>query len=185
MPLKSRRRTVPYPPTLSPTFCDPDPGIPGHRFVLGKLSASAGRVNPLVVLGMNPSHADMTESDDTVNRVAHSSVELGYSGWTMLNVYPERATRPAELMPFDKELSDLNCVAIERFLTTNRVREVFGAWGNPPNATIRQARPEALAVLADLGVRIFYFGTLTKKKHPRHLRPRGSALDLTATKSYL
>lgn len=141
--------------------------------------------SPLVVLGMNPSYANESISDTTVNRAAGASVELGYDGWVMLNLYPERATRPKELGAFNQNLSDENCRAIARVVTTLGVREIFGAWGNPPNATIRRAKPAVLSTLSHLGVRIFYFGELTTKDEPRHLTPRGGRLDLTATKYYL
>jgi len=185
MPHKSARRALPYPPMLSPNLCSPDPGVPEHRYVLAQLNTSTDGANPLVVLGMNPSYADEFHSDETVNRVANARVQLGYSGWAMLNLYPERATRPADLHAFDKKLSVQNCAAIEQFLMEYGVREIFGAWGNLPNATIRQAKPDVLTVVVGLGVRVFYFGRLTTKNNPRHLKPRHGELDLTATKHFL
>lgn len=102
---------------------------------------------PLVVLGMNPSYANEHTSDRTVNRAAAASVQLGYSGWAMLNLYPERATRPNCLGAFDSKLSDNNCRAIKRFFVANGVAEIFGAWGNPPNQTIRRAKLSVLSVV--------------------------------------
>ncbi|MRG60125.1 DUF1643 domain-containing protein [Agromyces sp. CFH 90414] len=178
-------RVVSYPPGLAPNLWSPDPAVIGHRFILGQINRSAPNSRPLVLLGMNPSHANENTSDTTVNRAAEASVTLGHSGWVMLNLYPERATKPKNLRSFDQKISDQNCLAIGAFLKANGISEIFGAWGNPPNSTIRQARSAVLGTVMSLGIRIFYFGDLTTKREPRHLTPRRGQLDLSAAKHYL
>lgn len=177
--------TVAYPTAHAPNFWDPDPAIPNHRSVLGQLDQGLPQSRPLVVLGMNPSYANNTISDATVNRVAEASIQLGYSGWAIVNLYPERATQPKNLGAFDQRLCDDNCIQIERFIKSYGIDESFGAWGNPPNATIRLAKPQVLRVVRGLGVRIFHFGNLTTKGEPRHLTPRRGRLDLSGPRVYL
>jgi hypothetical protein len=185
MTTKPARAPVAYPPTLAPDLWDPKPAAPGHRFALGRMAHGSGAPNPLFVLGMNPSYADEVASDVTVNRVIAASAQLGYSGWLMLNLYPERASSPAKLHAFDQAMSDDNCSVIEYFINEFGVREIFGAWGDLPNATIRRAKPPVLRTVASLGARIFYFGQLTGKGEPRHLNPRRGKLDLSAPKNSL
>lgn len=173
-----------YPSGQEPNYWLPDPASARYRFVLGSLASPAAS-NPLVVIGMNPSHASDAVSDRTVNKVIAASLDLGYSGWTILNLYPERAASPKRLSPFDQSLSDRNCEAIAKFVTAHSIGEVFGGWGNPPHPTIRQARDAVLAELRRLGTRVFYLGGLTKRGQPRHPNPRRGAWDLTGPKNYL
>lgn len=138
-----------------------------------------------MVIGMNPSHASDANSDDPIDRVIAASIQLGYDGWMMLNLYPERASKPSALNSFDQTLSDANCAAVARAIGGLGATEVLGAWGGIPNATIRAARTAMVGELARLGVRIFHFGTTTLGGQPRHLRPRGPALSLTGPRRYL
>jgi hypothetical protein len=174
-----------YAPGNEPDFWDPRPPKPEYRYALGRLGMKAGAFNPLVVIGMNPSHANELISDATVKNVVAASIELGYTGWVMLNLYPERASSPSTLGAFDQRASDENCSVITHVLAGNEISEVWGAWGDLPNATIRRAKPGVLQALSALGTRVFYFGDLTAKGEPRHLNPRGNRLDVTAPKHYL
>ncbi len=174
-----------YPLGHEPDFWDPHPPKQEYRYALGRPGTNATASNPLVVIGMNPSHANEFASDATVSNVVAASIQLGYTGWVMLNLYPERASSPASLSAFDQSLSDANCAVITQFLTGHGIDEVWGAWGDIPNSTIRQAKPAVLQALSSLGMRVFYFGELTAKGEPRHLNPRGHKLDVTAPKHYL
>jgi hypothetical protein len=121
---------------------------------------------------MNPSYADDQIADKTVNRIIRASVDHGYSGWIMLNLYPERATKPKELSPYDVKLSAANCAAIAEILTVHGVTEVLGAWGGLAHATIRRAKKDVLAQLSMLGVRLFSLDSPTSGGEPRHPTPR-------------
>lgn len=134
---------------------------------------------------MNPSYADHSESDRTVNKVIAASSQLGHDGWLMLNLYPERATSHINLKPFDAGLWAQNWAVIEELLDTFKVIEVLGAWGNPPHPTIRTARSQMLNALDGRGTRVYYFGTLTTAAEPRHPTPRGTPWNLTGAKRYL
>lgn len=167
-----------------PDFWLPNPPEADYRYALGRLGRIPASSNSLVVLGMNPSHASELKSDATVNNVVAASAKLGYTGWVMLNLYPERASSSANLRAFDQHVSDSNAAFIEQFLRAHGITEVLGAWGDLPNSTIRRAKPAVLQALASVGARIFYFGALTAKGEPRHLNPRGPKLDMTAPKHY-
>ncbi|MGE3193507.1 MAG: DUF1643 domain-containing protein [Microbacteriaceae bacterium] len=163
-----------YPPGLAADYWNPFPSEPTHRFALGRRGSK-----PLVALAMNPSHADESRSDRTINRLAEASVTLKYDGWLMLNLYPERSPSPRGLGPFDRSLSDANCVAIIDELSANGVSNVLGAWGNPPHPTIRMAKVEVLKALKGAGIGVFYFGTKTLLGNPRHPNPRARPWDIS------
>jgi len=173
-----------YPGGREPDFWSPNPRELEYRYALGRLGANATASDPLVVMGMNPSHANEISSDATVNNVISASAQLGYTEWIMLNLYPERASSPADLHGFDPVLSDSNCAFIRQFVQGHGISEIWGAWGDLPNSTIRQAKRQVLQTLSGLGTRIFFFGEPTAKGEPRHLNPRGPKLDVTAQKHY-
>lgn len=134
---------------------------------------------------MNPSHAREDQSDKTINRLIQASEELGYAGWIMLNLYPERSPKPSALAPFDLALSAANRDAIARVLARYGATEVLGAWGNLTNSTLRQAKLDLLPMLAGLGVRMFTLDPLTAAGNPRHPSPQGGFLPMLGPKVYL
>lgn len=174
-----------YLPGHEPTFWHPDPSERTHRFALGRAASSLPGSTPLVAVGMNPSHADEQVADKTVNRIIRASVEHGYSGWIMLNLYPERATNPKDLRPYDAKLSAANCGAIAEVLAEHRVTEVLGAWGGLAHAPIRRAKNDVLTQLAALGVRLFSWDPPTSAGEPRHPTPSTGPLAMLGPKRYL
>lgn len=168
-----------------PDFWEPDPGVISHRFALGNASKSSAGAPPLIAIGMNPSHAAEMQADRTVNRLIEASVRHGYSGWVMLNLYPERSPKPSALSRFDAALSAQNCAAIEQVLVEHGATEVFGAWGNMPHKTLKRAKLDVQALLDRLGVRVFTWDPLTKQGNPRHPSPPGRALPMLGPKIYV
>ena len=77
---------------------------------------------------MNPSAANEEYSDRTINRIIGASQKLGYDGWIVSNVYPERATYASELDEFNLELATENVRVIINFCL-NMVLMRFGALG--------------------------------------------------------
>lgn len=51
----------------------------------------------LIVLGLNPSTADSVEPDRTMRRVMHYAEQENFDGFAMINLYPQRATKPENL----------------------------------------------------------------------------------------
>ena len=176
---------IQYPPGREPDFWDPVPSESTHRFALGYVAQVTRTAPPLVALCMNPSHAGETQSDRTINRLIRASDENGYAGWVMLNLYPDRSPDPHALRRFDPHRSGANKLAIAVVLAKFGSTEVLGAWGDPPNDTLRRAKLDVLALLSNLRVRVFTFDPLTRKGNPRHPNPRGRELLLLGPKQYV
>lgn len=176
---------IKYPMGQEPDLWEPNPGVRPHRFALGNVANLATGTQPLFVIGMNPSHAKESEADKTVNRVIEASEHHGYTGWVMLNLYPERSPKPSELSRFNPALSALNCAAIEQVLLLHGATEVLGAWGNMPHATLRRAKVDVQALLDRMGVRVFTWDPLTNEDNPRHPSPPGRPLPMLGPKVYL
>lgn len=62
------------------------------RYTLG-----TGEDNPLIAFGINPSTATPKKLDPTVKKVDELAKKHGFDGWIMLNVYPKRDTKFADL----------------------------------------------------------------------------------------
>lgn len=179
---------IAYPAGQEPDFLDPDPGNDDYRFALGRIAESSPEEPPLVVIGMNPSHARESRSDNTVNHVIDVARRdgHGYGGWLMLNLYPERSPKPSKLAVYDADLSAANCEAIERVLLQLGATEVFAAWGNMGGSdTLKRARPDVVALMARIGVRMFTLDPLTIEGNPRHPHPPGRPLPMLGPKKYL
>lgn len=179
------RPSAAYPPGEEPDYWDPNPEVIGHRYALGRLGGSPPTRNPLIVVAMNPSHADHTQSDRTVNKIIGASAKLGHDGWLMLNLYPERKTRPSDLSDFDPGLWAENWAVVDALLERFAATEVLGAWGNPQHATIREALKRTLGALRARGTRVYYFGDLTSSGWPRHPTPRNTPWSSSGQKRYL
>ncbi|MGK9148458.1 DUF1643 domain-containing protein [Plantibacter flavus] len=176
---------IAYPHGHEPDFWDPKPSQERHRFALGHVAGATHLKPPLIAMCMNPSHAREDQSDRTINRLIRASVENGYTGWIMLNLYPQRTPSPSALSKFDPALMATNEVAISRVISRFATSEILGAWGNLTHPTLLQARRGVLAMLAGLSVRIFTFDSLTKAGNPRHPNPRGLQLPMFGKKFYL
>ncbi len=176
---------IEYLPGHQPDFWEPDPEMQTHRFALGSASRATGTAPPLIAIGMNPSHAAQTYADRTVNRIIEASVRHGYSGWVMLNLYPERSPSPSQLSAYEPGLSALNCASIERVLARHTTTEVLGAWGNMPHRTLKRAKLDVQSLLDRMGVRVFTWDPLTNKGNPRHPSPPGRPLPMLGPKRYV
>ena len=173
MPPKVTQHTFPYPQGYAPDNIEPANYSP-CRFALGKLGA-----HPLVVICMNPSAAEDTLSDMTVNRIIKIGQALGMDGWMIFNTYPERATNAKSLSVFDQSLCQKNLTVIEDFLREHNITEVWGAWGNADHPTLTEGKNRLISLLKNMGIKVYYFGTLTKSGNPRHPLQRYEKWDLS------
>lgn len=176
---------IAYPPGHEPDFWSPDPEERTHRFALGNTSRASVGDPPLIAICMNPSYADHSEADKTVNRLIQASRDNAQPGWAMLNLYPERATDASKLLDYDAGLSAANCAAIEQLLGQYEVNEVLVAWGGLKHKTLRRAKIDVLDTLDSLSVKPFTFDGLTTGGDPLHPTPRGPALLMKGAKRYL
>ena len=86
------------------------------------------RTKPLVMfIGLNPSTANETEADKTIESVIRISRFNGYGGFYMMNLWPYIATKP-ELLKIDARSSANNYYGICE--TAKECQDVVFAWGN-------------------------------------------------------
>ena len=134
---------------------------------------------------MNPSAARETSSDLTINRIIKTSQKLGMEGWIVFNLYPERATNANTMDAFKQDLSNENIWEIRKFLVENNIKEIWGAWGDDKNLKpLTKGKQQLITMLTDIGVKVFYFGTITKSGNPRHPLQRYEKWDFSK-KEYL
>ena len=62
------------------------------RFTLGETGTKI-----IGCIGVNPSTAEPEKLDRTIQSVKRIATTNGFDGWLMLNLYPQRATDPADL----------------------------------------------------------------------------------------
>ncbi|CAD5903232.1 DUF1643 domain-containing protein [Carnobacterium maltaromaticum] len=126
--------------------------------------------NHLVVVCMNPSQANDKITDATTNEIIRTMFIMGYKGFTLFNLYPERATKPNELTTYSKDSVKRNIAEIENYLRDNPgIIEVWGAWGNLiGNKHFKNGKKRFLELVLEKNIKLFYFGNLTKKKEPPH-----------------
>ena len=108
------------------------------RYALGRIGA-----RNLFIFGVNPSTANATQSDPTIQQVERFLAAWGEKGWfeegaresfdgfVMLNLYPLRETDPAELpMKPNTTICKMNVETICRLLQGEPAPTVWAAWGD-------------------------------------------------------
>ena len=85
----------------------------------------------MIVVGFNPSTADESKPDRTMQSVMRIAEHNGYDGFAMLNLYPLRSTSP-DLLPStaDEALHRQNMEMLERILANYPTADVVLAFGN-------------------------------------------------------
>lgn len=135
-----------------------------NRFVLGKKCSS-----PLLCIGVNPSTATPDKPDPTIRSVERISAYNGYNGWIMLNLYPQRATKPKDIDQ-TPDMSSIahNLLEIRNVLSTYDVKEIWAAWGNLIG--IRPFLVDCLREIYSIAVDYNWIniGGVTKAGNPRH-----------------
>ncbi|MDX9691479.1 MAG: DUF1643 domain-containing protein [Acholeplasmataceae bacterium] len=97
-----------------------------YRYSLGRVGK-----NNLIVFGINPNDGIPNLPEDSVKRVQRISNGLGYDGWIMLNVYPQRQSTVQSLPDIIDEVHHLeNIKTIKRILASYPDAPVVAAWGN-------------------------------------------------------
>lgn len=79
-------------------------------------------------IGLNPSTADETEDDPTINRCINYSKDWGYGGLCMANLFAFRATDPVDMMASDEPIGSDNDEWIKKLAKEAGV--IVAAWGN-------------------------------------------------------
>lgn len=80
-----------------------------------------------VFIGLNPSTADETVNDPTVNRCMNYAMSWGYGSLIMLNLFAYRSTDPKKLYIIDNPIGHCNLSTIISFCKNADI--VIAAWG--------------------------------------------------------
>lgn len=137
------------------------------RFVLGEV----GDGKPLICFGVNPSTASPLKLDTTISKLRKFSKVLGYDGWIMLNLYPQRATDPKKMhIKAKDEFTKENLKCIKQIIEEYQPTHIWASWGE-----LLECRDYLIVNLKEISdvcleskVNFMHLGELTKKGHPRH-----------------
>lgn len=142
-------------------------------------NATINSENHLVVICMNPSTASDKITDPTVNEIIRTMFVMGYKGFTLFNLYPQRATEPKDLPNYTKVEDDEkevinnylenNIKCLETFLVDNpNITEVWGAWGGINKKVLKLGKEDVLNLFKKRKIKIFYFVEKTREGNPPH-----------------
>jgi hypothetical protein len=112
------KRRVYFKQSFKPDYIIPK-AYEEYRYVLGKQGEKI-----LGIIGMNPSAACDEISDSTVNTVINLASKLGFDGYMMMNMYPERGTNPKTLESFNKQLHIQNLFYIEETIKKFNIKDL-------------------------------------------------------------
>lgn len=96
-----------------------------YRYQLRRIWQPA--VDPLVWIMLNPSTADAARDDATIRRCIGFSMNDGYGGIEVYNLFAWRSTYPAELLRVADPVGKQNATHLQRICNT---RHIVCAWGN-------------------------------------------------------
>ncbi|MCL2676698.1 MAG: DUF1643 domain-containing protein [Streptococcaceae bacterium] len=137
------------------------------RYILG----TKGK-NPVFIFGINPSTAEPNKPDATIKKIEKISQKQGYDSWIMMNVYPVRMTKFAELpKSLDESEHQRNIEVIKEQVSKYTELDVWVAFGNN---ILNGARSELIRFWKDIvasleGIKINWLATnINKKGTPRH-----------------
>jgi hypothetical protein len=136
------------------------------RFLLGKKG-----VNPLFVIGLNPSTADHLKLDPTAQSINQVALNSGFDSWIILNLYPLRSTDPYELPDsMDSQIHQQNLNSIREIIQTTGNPVIWAAWGNgiEIRSYMLQCLRDIYRISSDYNCSWLSFGDITQKGHPRH-----------------
>ena len=103
-----------------------------HRFALEQEGE-----NMLIIIGLNPSTADESHPDQTMQSVLRLINAHGYNGFVMLNLSSERSTKPENMSrTLDREMHERNFQTVVRITNKYPHADVLAAFGN--KITIRK-----------------------------------------------
>ena len=163
--------------------------VPDHyleyRYILG----TKGK-KPLICIGINPSTAEPDNLDNTLKSVERIALGNGFDSFIMFNVYPQRATRPADMEKACNELlHQENMKAFEYVLRLSDTPVVWAAWGTiiTQRDYLAKCLTDMIAVGERFGACWVSAGARSKKgghpHHPLYLR-KDSELDPFDVRAY-
>lgn len=135
-----------------------------YRYSLGYFTK-----NPILCIGINPSTATPQKWDSTINKVNKFANNNGFEGWIMVNLYPQRASKPNQLdLNPDENECQKNIDTIKEIINTYDISKIWAAWGN--NISIRPYLKSCLKDIYAMTSNYHWIncGNLTKLGNPRH-----------------
>lgn len=128
-----------------------------------RLSRRWGGPDTLLWIMLNPSTADETRNDPTIERCARRAQALGFGGFEVVNLFAFRATAPRDLRrAAEPEGAENAAIVLQAAKTADMVLCGWGVHGEH-----LAAGPAMASNLRDAGVTLHHLG-LTKGGHPRH-----------------
>lgn len=148
------------------------------RFALGTEG-----INPLIVIGINPSTANDKDSDRTINRVIGFAEGNGFDSFVMLNLYPQRTPFPDDLhVKRDISITTINLKIISEILEKYDAPKILAAWSE--KIAVRDYLIDCLKEIFEAtkkhNVNWIKLGEFTKTGHPRHPLYASYSLALTS-----
>ncbi|MBT7061974.1 MAG: DUF1643 domain-containing protein [Lentisphaerae bacterium] len=115
-------------------------------------------------VGLNPSTADETKDDPTIQRCVRFSREWRYGGVYMLNLFAYRATKPEELRKARDPVGPENNVTLKEY--ARRAGMIVACWGN--HGALLGRHRQVTGILP----RMLCFGITAggEPRHPLYLR---------------
>jgi len=135
------------------------------RFILGEKGG-----NPLVCFGVNSSTAKPGALDPTLTRVRNRAIADNFNGWIMLNLYPQRATKPQDIHQEKKSnLHKKNLYWINKIFLKYPNVTVWAAWGGLINERdyLKHCLKE-IVPLVPKSTKWVRRGSLVGGMHPHH-----------------
>jgi len=121
----------------------------------------------LCFIMLNPSMADETTNDPTITRCASRAIEMGFGRLEVANLFPWRATDPAEMVAAEDPVGPINHADGAILGSVERSTMVICAWGAHKFAAARAAEVIRLLKATGYAENLFHIG-LNNDGSPRH-----------------
>lgn len=112
---------------------------------------------------LNPSTADETQNDPTVERCEQRSRRLGYGAFRVTNIFAYRATDPRNMRAAPDPVGPENDTVLAEGAAW--ADHIVASWG--VHGEHQDRGPKVAYILVQTGVPLFHLG-LSKAGHPRH-----------------
>ena len=128
-----------------------------YRYVLSRIWDESKPT--VMIIGLNPSTADETENDPTIERCISFARSWEYGGIYMLNLFAFRATKPKDMFDAENPIGRDNDQYIKKY--SKICDKVVCAWGN--DGSYKNRSREILAMIDNI-----YYLKLNKTGEPAH-----------------